>query len=81
MPSDNAIRYTSASDANVDDTTQHGKSPEVIYVDVLQKEIIMENGRHKKEIEQLKDEKKVGLSFYFFQRFIAAKQIKSITYI
>ena len=73
MPSDNAIRYTSASDANVDDTTQHGKSPEVIYVDVLQKEIIMENGRHKKEIEQLKDEKKVGLKFLILLEIYCGK--------
>lgn len=73
MPSDNAIRYTSASDANVDDTTKHGKSPEVIYVNVLQKEIIMENGRHKKEIEQLKDEKKVGLKFLILLEIYCGK--------
>ena len=75
-------------DTFIDDTTQPGigKSPELNFADELEnwkiplenlaKEIDMENERYEKEIEQLKDEKKVGIKFLIL---IAAKQIKSIT--
>lgn len=61
MSSDNEKRYINGSNANIDETllrTEHRTSVELIAE--LEKKMSMEKERYEKEINQLKDEKKVG---------------------